>query len=251
MKKTQSPSYPSFGLGKAVDLVGKVYSGAHQTRIDPKMLFKLLGYKSESGASLAASASLKRFGLLEGRGSEIRVSGLAMKFLRPLNEDELGEGAIEAAKEPEIFQELLRLSEDGSPPSDEVLSAYLERKFGFHPKGAKSCVRAFRDTLEYVESLNGSLVGLLNVGAQQANADEAETVHLKEGAYVSTVEEDTRNKTYQGTFGKIGDNEEVLRFRLSADSAVEISFDGRITRNSIERLVALLELSKDTYPLDE
>lgn len=42
--------------------------------------------------------------------------------------------------------------------------------------------------------------------------------------------------------------DQELRFKISADSEARISFRGEVTAEAIEKLIKLLELSKDTFP---
>ena len=41
---------------------------------------------------------------------------------------------------------------------------------------------------------------------------------------------------------------ECLQFRISRNSSVFICFYGPVSREAIEKLIALLELQKDTFP---
>ena len=42
-----------------------------------------------------------------------------------------------------------------------------------------------------------------------------------------------------------------LMWRISQDCGVQIRFEGHVTREALQKLVALLELSKDDYPSRE
>jgi hypothetical protein len=39
-----------------------------------------------------------------------------------------------------------------------------------------------------------------------------------------------------------------LTFRISRDSIVHVTFDGRVTQEAIDKLIFFLEGSKDTFP---
>jgi hypothetical protein len=44
---------------------------------------------------------------------------------------------------------------------------------------------------------------------------------------------------------------EALQYRISGDSRVRLLFDGAVTREAIEKLMAYLELAKEDYPSRE
>lgn len=41
---------------------------------------------------------------------------------------------------------------------------------------------------------------------------------------------------------------EILQYRISGDSRVRLLFDGTVTKEAIEKLMAYLDLAKDDYP---
>ena len=45
-----------------------------------------------------------------------------------------------------------------------------------------------------------------------------------------------------------GWNSESLQFKISEDAETKVLFRGRVTQEAIDKLVKLLQLSKDTYP---
>lgn len=148
-KRTRSPNYPSLSLPEAIDKVRLIYQSQHTHGAPREVVVKSMGYTGINGASATAISALSKYGLLEGRGDEIRVSDRAMRFLNPLNGQERSEAIQEAAKEPALFKELADKF-PGPLPNEEVLRNYLIRH-GFAPAAVAGVILAYRETLAYVE----------------------------------------------------------------------------------------------------
>jgi len=148
-KRTRSPNYPSLSLPEALDKVRLIYQNQHTHGAPREVVVKSMGYAGINGASATAISALSKYGLLEGRGDEIRVSDRAMRFLNPLNDQERSEAIREAAKEPALFQELTEKF-PGPLPNEEVLRNYLIRN-GFAPAAVSGVILAYRETLAYVD----------------------------------------------------------------------------------------------------
>ena len=86
--KQRSPNYPKIGLGEAIDRAKKIYEHAHRSPIDQMTAFTLMGYQGESGPSASTLSALKKFGLLEGRKDNLRLTELALRILEPMGESD-------------------------------------------------------------------------------------------------------------------------------------------------------------------
>lgn len=147
-KRTRSPNYPAFGLREAVDRIGMLYK-ANQTHPAPRdVIAKGLGYNSLNGASATAISALNKYGLLEGRGEDLRVSERAMHILFPQSKEEKINALHLAADEPKLFTELAERF-PGGVQNDELLKNYLLRN-GFAPSAVTQAIQAYRETSEFV-----------------------------------------------------------------------------------------------------
>jgi hypothetical protein len=146
-KKHRSPSFPQMGLGEAIERAAVLYKaiGIHMT--SREVVAKGLGYSGVSGPSATLMGTLSRYGLIEGRGDEIRISNIAMAILRPHSEQEKNEAIRTAARSPELFQELGEKF-PGSTPGNELLRNYLIRR-GFSEQSADIAILAYKETLEF------------------------------------------------------------------------------------------------------
>jgi hypothetical protein len=152
-KRQRSPDYPGLSLKEAVGRVRSLHEKIGQNPTSRDVVATGMGYRSLSGASAAAVSALKKYGLLEGRGEEIRVSSRALAILYAHSQDERSQALREAANEPELFREL---SERflGSNLTDDLLRNYLLRN-GYSAQAATSVISAYRDTMEFVRGESG------------------------------------------------------------------------------------------------
>jgi hypothetical protein len=147
MARSRSPNYPSISLKEAIEKARSVYSKDHRNKMHREVVAKHLGYSGLNGASLTMLSALLKYGLLEGRGDEIRVSDPAVTILvDPPDSAERKEALKAAAMRPPLFSELVNQF-GGQVPSEENLTAYLQKR-GFKPSAAAAAAQAFRDTME-------------------------------------------------------------------------------------------------------
>lgn len=153
-KRVRSPNYPSLSLPDAVQKVRLVYQNQHTHGAPRDVVVKSMGYNSLNGASATAVSALAKYGLLDGRGEEIRVSERAMQILHPQSPEERAAALHAAAAEPILFKELDEKF-PGRLPSEEILRNYLLRN-GFAPSAVSGVILAYRETKEFVEREAGA-----------------------------------------------------------------------------------------------
>lgn len=151
MARARSPEYPAISLKEAIDRVKMIYDKDYQNRVPRKVIAEHMGYKGLSGASLPILSALAKYGLLEGRGDETRVSDLAVGLIAHAPGTPERMAALEnAAAFPDLFAELDERFQDGKASDQAIRSYLLTRKF--IPGAADAAVRAYRDTKALVEA---------------------------------------------------------------------------------------------------
>jgi hypothetical protein len=162
-KKERSPSYPSIDLQAALARADQVRLREGRNFAPIPSLTEAWGYGPKSSGGLLAVAALKRFGLLEDRGStanrEARLTELAFAILVDEREDgtERLERIREAAMTPRIHREVWEHYQ-GNLPSDSTLRYYLTMEQGFTQGGAEDFVSELRQTLEFAEMDSDSAI---------------------------------------------------------------------------------------------
>lgn len=152
MARVRSPNYPIISFPDAIDRVRKVYEREHLHKAAPEVVAKALGYSSLNGASLGVISALKKYGLLEEIGADLKVSAEALTILvDPPSSIERAKLIRKAVQAPALFQKLM--SEYGERlPSDENLRSTL-LKMGFAPTAVDTPIRSYRETINFVSSL--------------------------------------------------------------------------------------------------
>lgn len=149
MARVRSPNYPAISLRQAIDQASKIYSKEHTHKASPAVIAKAMGYGGLNGASLTAISSLKKYGLLEGVNSDLKISSDALTILvDPKESPERAKAIIHAAFKPALFNELQQ-QYGRTLPSDENLRAYLLKR-GFNQQAVDTPIRAYRETIELV-----------------------------------------------------------------------------------------------------
>jgi hypothetical protein len=151
MSKARSPSYPAISLKEAVERVNQIYERDYQNPIPKAVAASHMGYGGLNGKSLGVLAALSKYGLLEGRGNDSRVTDLAVKIIaHPHGTSERAQAIQEAAAKPELFNELDGRFQSGKASDQAIRSYLLTQKF--IPAGADALIRSYRETKQLVDA---------------------------------------------------------------------------------------------------
>jgi hypothetical protein len=242
MAKVRSPQYPAIGLGEAIKKIAAVYGKEHQAPTDRGVIAAHMGYNSLNGKSLGVLSALGKYGLLEGRGAEYRVSDLGLKIIAHQPGDPERVAAIrEAASKPELFAEL----EKRGKSSPQAIRSYLLMQ-KFLPAAADTAIRAYRETNQVVE-------------AEEKGYDstsEEEAFEALTGVAIGNAEEIRKHMPLRnrppppppGNEGKVRIMEgerELTTGLLSKESSFRLIVRGKVGVREIERLIRKLELDKE------
>lgn len=158
MPKARSPEYPVIGLKEAIDKVGAVYAKDYQSKVARVVLAEHMGYKTLNGKSLGVLSACGKYGLLEGRGDDTRVSDLAVTIIaHPAGTPERTVAIKQAAANPELFAELDNRFQGGRV-SDQAMRAWMLTQ-KFIPQAADTAIRSYRETKQLVETESGGYAG--------------------------------------------------------------------------------------------
>ncbi len=158
MSKARSPSYPSVSLKEAVERATMIWKKDYQNPIPRRVAAEHMGYQSLNGKSLGVLSALLKFGLLEGRGDETRISDLALQIIaHPSGSPERTAALKEASALPELFAEIDGRFNEGKA-SDQAIRSYLLTQ-RFIPAGAEAAIRAYRETKQFVSAESGAYAG--------------------------------------------------------------------------------------------
>lgn len=148
-KRIRSPNYPALSLPEAIARVTNLYRELHTHGAPRENVAKAMGYNTLNGASATAISALNKYGLLEGGGDKLKVSDRALRILHPHSPEEKAEAVREAAREPQLFNELAERF-PGGLHNEGLVRNYLIRA-GFAPSAVPAVIAAYRETSELVE----------------------------------------------------------------------------------------------------
>lgn len=245
-RKPRSPKYPQLPLREAIERVGKAHKANRTYRVEKVSVARALGYGGVNGASVSLIGTLKQYGLLEENKEGVMVTQAAVTILRaPEGDLERAQALRAAAFAPKIFTDLREAyGEDVSElPAETTLQYRLEQR-GFLEKAAGEVIRTYRDNLEFVSEEAAEYTEPETVDDQPMEAPQMQTQQPPTTTQAGSV------ATVGGPVSAIEQEPftETLQYRISGDSKVRLLFDGVVTQEAIEKLIAYLKLGKDDFP---
>lgn len=155
-KEGRSPGYPAVSMAAALERARTVMEKEKRHWVPLSTIFGHWGYGPKSSMGILLLAALKKYGLVEYKGSgdsrEARITDLAWRILvdeRPVSPER--DGLIqEAALSPVIHQKLWN-EYKGQLPSDENLKHRLVTEEGFTTGAVDDFVRQFRATISFAK----------------------------------------------------------------------------------------------------
>jgi hypothetical protein len=158
-KGGRSPNFPSITYSEAEERAFRLWTKDKQFPMTKDVASQHLGFSKSSGATLPLFAAMKRYGLLESVGPDLRVTNDAhFMFLHPFDSQDRIEMRKNLAMKPELFGEVMQkyAGIDGTLPSDGTLKARLQYDLKFaSEEAAETFIKALRESLAIV---NGSPV---------------------------------------------------------------------------------------------
>jgi hypothetical protein len=239
MAKTRSPSYPSISLRDAIVKVEEIYNQNYQSPVPRQVAAELMGYGGLNGKSLGVLAALSKYGLLEGRGDDTRVSDLALAIIaHEPGAPERGAAIRQAAAKPELFAEIDgRFT--GGKASDAAIRSYLMTQ-KFIPAAADAVVRAYRETKQLVA----------------AEAPDVESAPIKQEPEKPVTMQNTATqvqdvRSYQFKDLTAVPTDDPYEVSISGSSKTGKRIEGRFSfadQQSVDDLVGILQAMKAQLP---
>ncbi len=148
-KRARSPNYPALGLPEALERLQRLWNAVQAHPAPREDIATGLGYSGLHGKSATAVSALKKYGLLERQGSDLKISERGMKCLHPESPQERVSAIQDAASDPELFATLTERF-PGGRDNEGLLRNYLLRN-NFNSGAAGIALLAYRETMELAE----------------------------------------------------------------------------------------------------
>ena len=233
-KRKKSPNFPALALPDALEKAERIYNAESTHAGDSDTLSKAMGYTNlKSGTAIVALSALKKYELLVPVDNEkYKLSEFAIDIIIPQSTSGKATAIKQTAFKPTLFAELYEEFKLALPSDNNLRNRLIKR--GFIGSGLDNVIKAILATWEFVK--------------QECETLNQESSTVNESAYQSTPQEKDLFSANQLQSSPDSQDKEVLNFRISRDSHVQIIFDGIITQEAIEKLRKLLELSIEDYP---
>ena len=227
--KHRSPNYPRLAFDSALEKTRAIYTQQHKHSASRDVIAQALGYTTFNGASKAVITALKHYGLLEPAGDGLRVSADAIRVLElPQGDPEWTAALVRMVFAPSVFADLR--SKYGEPLPLSVRHALLRGVRAARGRRDHSRLpREFRIPPDH--------------GGDAGEPSAVGQVEQKSEALVATDYDPSRGRPSPET-----SPDRVLQFQIAEDTDARVHFRGRPNRPAIKKLIALLELSADTFP---
>lgn len=251
-KKHRSPAYPAIPLKTAIERARALYEKEKRHPAPMAVAAKHWGFSEKSSGGQSAVAALIHFGLLAdagtGKARTVKLTDLALRILLDQRPDspEVMEAIKRAAMHPKIHAELFK--KYGIPlPSDESIRTYLILDRSFNEAVVNDLIKEFKDTLTFAKILASDTVEDEDEGDDDTDPREEPPI---EKDLPPSIKKNLQSPP--GAKPEQGEEIERLRFNLKGGRRVRVFFSGRLpTQADINKLIANLELNKDTFPEDE
>lgn len=149
MAKVRSPNYPALDLRAALMAARTAYEKDNRNKMSQAALGKHLGHDSLSGPALGKIGALRAYGIIEGKGDELRITDDAVAALMaPPGSPESIETVHRLAGRPKLFQDIEK--DFPTRPSPENLKFWLIKR-QFAPDAAEKAAKVYLATAELVE----------------------------------------------------------------------------------------------------
>jgi hypothetical protein len=245
-KKTRvrSPNYPFLTLEKGIEFVKGIYEHHNRYSVATEVAAKDMGV-SPKGSYLAQHlAALSQYGLIDLEGEtgsrKIKISDLAFKIMvdqRPDSEER--DGLIkEAALKPTTFRKIFDAYPSGLP-ADSAIEYKLKAELAFNPKSVGDFISNFKSTMDYAKVYKSGIMGQEKTPIKEPDMNATDKVQVKD---VPNVRISPPPITL--------DEREIANYPVGPGRRARIFFSGGSpTVESIEKLIKLLELNKEDFPL--
>ena len=243
----RSPNFPQIPLGEAIDNIRLVYQREGRSKMPRLSAIKPLGYTSINGRSLGILAALRAYGLLEGRGDDVRVSDDAITIINaPVDSAERKEALLRAFEAPPAFG-LLRAKGDASP---DTLKWHLI-KSNFRDDAAERLLRVYLDSKELVNAHVGTYDSASPEVVEDAPAPRggglmSDWSPEARARFEAGLPRDLRQPPPHADGVAMGVHERVLQSgMLSKAASYRVIVSGPVGTAEIERLLKKLEMDKE------
>jgi hypothetical protein len=226
MANQRSPNCPQITFEEAAEKGRMVYDREHTHPAAREVVASSLGYSGINGRSLSMIGALRQYGIIEGSGEALRISDDAVAYFELEDGDEKQEALLRMMFHPPFFAQI-RTDFGASLPSESNLKHYLIKN-GFLPKAAEDVIKVYQENIRLVGNTPKRYTENQQSGAELMGASSAALAV---------------SKGVESLPGSPAFWSQSYSFPLSRGTKAELTIKGEISKESLARLKAHIELT--------
>ena len=245
--RRRSPNYPTINIEKAISMVTNLYEKFQRNQLPAPLAMEAMGYSIRSGKAQSMLASLSYYNLVQvERGGaiekrKVNISPLGYNIVKNPDENERFKAIQEAAIKPMIYRKLL-VKFPQQFPQDRLLAWELETNFGFNPKIIPDFIEIFRQTIDFAK------VYELGIMEEESSEFEEKKEVKMEDKTITKFPKPTPPPSSILTVPKEHERE-IANYPIRGGT-IRLLASGAVTQKAIDKLIKMLELSKEEFPLE-
>ncbi|PHX38377.1 hypothetical protein AO263_19675 [Pseudomonas sp. NZIPFR-PS5] len=259
MAKQRSPSYPGITLEAALARAKAFYraENRHEAVVATAVAHWKYGPKSSGG--LVTISALKAYGLMDDKGAgvdrKVRLSALGLSIVQDDRtvSPERDEAIKRAALSPPILRDLWERYALNLPSADTV-AHYLRVEKGFIPSAAFDLIKIYNEAISFAKLDSGpSSVEILDSSSVDEDSVDDGISDLIGGPASVLSQRPPVAVPMERLVGQIPNlsGEEIANIRVSRSTTIRLISSGPYSRQSIEALVAQLNLGLQLGTYDD
>ena len=151
MVKKRAPNCPSLSLPEAIEKVERVYTVEGKNTFNGDTAVKHIGYNGLNGASRRALGALRSYGLISGKGDDLRVSDDAIVIIADAQSPDQNErqGSL---RECLIYNRVLAdlVKQFGQSSTQLIITSYLQKQYGFKARAARRTAKLYKESVTLI-----------------------------------------------------------------------------------------------------
>jgi len=182
MPGKRSPNCPAHDLEESIDKAGAIYRMEGRNSFSGADAVVHMGYNGLNGASRRALGAVRAFGLVEGRGQQLKVSDDAVLIIADAEAEEQRErkeALLRAICHNRVFSDLYE--QFAGQGSLSQVSGFLQKKYRFKPVTADSTAEVYQRSLSMLHSSSAVTERLGSEAAEEFHLPTAHSAGNEEG----------------------------------------------------------------------
>ncbi len=240
VRDKRSVNHPTVSLGVSVAFLDSIKKRMGYGAFSRETLAKDVGVGVSSGAFSTKFASCGHFGMIAGRGNDIRITTLGRRITDKIDDADFRAALVEAVQRPTLYRQLIAVFSGSIIPSG--LPNILFHKYEISANAKDNAARAFIDSLKFAGLLDAEnrLIAAPEsaeaheLGENNSDAESSDLFHS------NSSQKGSQSDTSSGTGS--GMHQQSIRISLTEGKIAFLQVPDRLTPRDIKILRAQINV---------